>query len=162
VLKLLVLRHAKSSWDEPGLSDHDRPLNKRGRKAAKRVGELLLSRSLLPSVILASSALRVEQTIELVKQASGYDGPVHVYRRLYLAEPDTYVECLNELQDSSSPAMCVGHNPGLEQLVARHSSRTEILPTAALAELAFDIDNWGELGASTPAELLNVWRVKEL
>jgi phosphohistidine phosphatase len=113
-------------------------------------------------VILASSALRVEQTIELLKETSGYDGPVHVYRRLYLAEPDTYVECLNDLHDSSSPVMCVGHNPGLEALVARHTSRTETLPTAALAELGFDLEGWQELGSSTPAELLHVWRVKEL
>lgn len=162
MLTLLVLRHAKSSWDDPNLSDHQRPLNKRGRKAAKKVGELLASRSLLPSVILASSARRVEQTIELLKETSGYAGPVQVYRRLYLAEPETYVDCLNELADSRSPVMCVGHNPGLEQLVAQHASRHESLPTAALAELHFDIGSWTELDNDTPAELVNLWRVKEL
>ena len=162
MLTLLILRHAKSAWDDPALADHDRPLNGRGRKAAKKVGELLASRSLLPSVILASSARRVEETISLLKETSGYAGPVQVYRRLYLAEPETYVECLNELGDSSSPVMCVGHNPGLEELVALHTSRHERLPTAALAELRFAIDDWGELSASTPATLANLWRVKEL
>lgn len=162
MLTLLLLRHAKSSWDDPSRADHDRPLNGRGRKAAKKMGQLLASRSLLPSVILASSARRVEETVALLKKSSGYDGPVQVHRRLYLAEPDAYVECLNELGDSSSPVMCVGHNPGLEELVARHTSRHERLPTAALVELGFAIADWRQLDASTPATLVNLWRVKEL
>jgi phosphohistidine phosphatase len=162
VLTLLVLRHAKSSWGDPSISDHDRPLNKRGCKAAKKVGELLASKSLLPEIILASSALRVEQTVTLLEETSGYSGPVRVSRRLYLAEAETYVQCLNELSDSATPVMCVGHNPGLEELVARHTSRSERLPTAALAELRFDIGGWSELENETPAELVNLWRPKEL
>jgi phosphohistidine phosphatase len=159
---LLLLRHAKSSWKDERLADHDRPLKKRGRYAARLMGELIAAQGLTPDLILASSAVRVKETVSELTPASGFAGTLKVEPDLYLAEPESYLQCLRLLGEGPDRVMCVGHNPGLEDLLERLTGQSERLPTAALAFVRLAIESWSELGAESPAELVGVWRVKEL
>lgn len=159
---LYLLRHAKSSWDEPGLSDHDRPLNKRGRKAAPRVGQLMAERGLLPQLIICSTAVRAQQTVELLVPAAGFHGSVAFENRVYLAPAETYLHVLAELEDDSDAVMVVGHNPGMANLLAHLTGRDTHYPTACLAKISLPIEHWAALDATTRGKLEELWRPKEL
>jgi len=159
---LLILRHAKSSWADPGQADYDRPLNKRGRLAAPLMGRTLLERDLLPEVIYSSSAARAQQTTELLTEAGGYNGPVHYEKDLYLAAAETYIEHLQIHADDHARAMVVGHNPGLERLVAVLTDQHVAFPTAALAIVNLSIDNWADLVAGQRGELADLLLPREL
>ncbi|MRN62395.1 MAG: hypothetical protein FIO03_10205 [Nitrosopumilales archaeon] len=96
VKSLLILRHAKSSWKHPELNDHDRPLNKRGKNDAPRMGKLLQKEKLIPDVILSSTAIRASATAESVVKACGYKGEVTLKRSLYAAGAETYLQLLSQ------------------------------------------------------------------
>ena len=159
---LLVLRHAKSSWKHPETSDHDRPLNKRGKRDAPRMGRLVASQGLRPDVIVSSTAKRARKTADEVAQHAGYEGAVQLDRRLYLASPDEIVDVVRGTAGGARRVMVVGHNPGLEDLVARLAKRSETLPTAALAEIRLSIRSWKELKTSSSGTLAGLWRPREL
>ena len=91
---LLILRHAKSSWKHPELTDHDRPLNKRGKRDAPRMGEILRSEHLIPEAIISSTAARAHATAEAVAKASGYKGKIALNRSLYAAVLSLWVSML--------------------------------------------------------------------
>jgi phosphohistidine phosphatase len=111
---LLVLRHAKSSWNDPALDDHERPLNKRGRRDAPRMGELLREHGLIPDVVISSDAVRARLTAEAVAGAAGYAGAIVLDPRLYLAGPADILSLLQRVRGKAETVMIVGHNPGLE------------------------------------------------
>lgn len=159
---LLILRHAKSSWKRPDLDDHDRPLNARGRRDAPRMGALLRRRGLTPDLVVSSTAVRARTTAEQVAEESGYGGQVTLDRRLYLAAPEALVDVVGSLGGGAARVLVVGHNPGLEDLLARLTGAAEALPTAALAQVALPIAAWRELRASTRGRLVALWRPKEL
>jgi phosphohistidine phosphatase len=159
---LLILRHAKSSWDDSSQSDHERSLNKRGRHAAPRIGELLAEEDLLPDCIVGSTAVRVRETVELVARHAGYHGKIEFRPDLYLAGPMTYLEVLRQLPEVCNSAMAVGHNPGLEELLSDLTGAREHLSTASLAQVELPIAAWAELRSETPGALVNLWRPKEL
>jgi phosphohistidine phosphatase len=159
---LLILRHAKSSWDDASQTDHERPLNRRGARDAPRIGALLEEEALMPNCILGSTAVRVRETVELVVHHSRYRGKIEFRPELYLARPETYLAVLRELPDDCSTAMVVGHNPGLEDLLAGMIGEEEHLPTSALAKVEIDIDHWRQLDDRTPGKLIHLWRPKEL
>lgn len=159
---LLLLRHAKSSWKHPALADHDRPLNKRGREAAPRLGALLMARDLVPDLLLCSTALRAQATAGLVAAACGYTGEIRPASQLYLAGPEVYLNVLRGVADQHSRVLVVGHNPGLEALVEALTGQSVILPTAALAQVALPLHSWRELEAGLAGELVSVWRPKAL
>lgn len=159
---LLVLRHAKSSWSNADLSDYERPLNKRGQRDAPRMGRLLRDEDLVPDLIITSSANRALSTAEAVAEASGYDREIQYTRHFYLADSDDYIERLQRLDDAYERVMIVGHNPGMEHLVALLTGAWETMPTAAIAHLALPINNWRDLDEETGANLVNLWRPKEL
>lgn len=159
---LLVLRHAKSSWKHPETSDHDRPLNKRGKRDAPRMGRLVAARELRPDVIVSSTAKRARWTADEVAQHSGYEGTVQLERRLYLASPDEIVHVVRNVADSAQRILVVGHNPGLEDLIARLGRHPETLPTAALAEIRLAIRSWSDLALSSDGTLAGLWRPREL
>lgn len=159
---LLILRHAKSSWSNPGLADHDRPLNKRGKKDAPRMGELLRHEDLVPELIISSSARRARSTAELVAEHSGCEGPLWLERDLYAAGAEAYLGVLVAIPDEYRRVMVVGHNPDLEELLEALIGEYERLPTAALAQVSLPIDSWRDLDEETEAELVNLWRPKEL
>jgi phosphohistidine phosphatase len=159
---LLVLRHAKSSWKDESLRDFDRPLNKRGKRDAPRMGRLLVELDLVPDLIISSAAKRAELTAEAVADSSGYQAEIEVRSRLYMAMPDDYFAVLNQVSDSEELVMVVGHNPGTEDLVEQLIGSWERMPTAALAYLELDTQSWKSLDFDTVGTLLNLWRPKEL
>jgi phosphohistidine phosphatase len=164
---LLILRHAKSSWKDESLPDHERPLNKRGKQDAPRMGKLLRDEGLIPDLILSSDARRARATIELVAQECHYDGEILFLRELYAAEPEAYLEALAQQGGDAASVMIVGHNPGLEELLEELTGERLPLPTAALAQVALPIEHWSELGANArddmpQGKLVNLWRPKDL
>jgi len=159
---LLILRHAKSSWRQSGLADQDRPLNKRGKRDAPRMGRLLRQEEIIPDVIISSSAVRARKTAQLVIEESGYEGELRLEDDLYAAEPEAYLEVLQQLPDDIQCAMVVGHNPGLEELLELLTQDWQRLPTAALARVDLDLDAWGNLDEETQGKLVNLWLPRQL
>lgn len=159
---LLILRHAKSSWSNATLGDHDRPLNERGKADAPRMGQLLKQEELVPDLIISSSAERALATAEAVALASDYDAEIQVTRRLYHAYPELYREVLQTLGGQHQKVMVVGHNPGIEELVEELTGYFEAMPTAALAQVELDITSWQELTEETRGRLVNLWLPREL
>jgi len=159
---LLILRHAKSSWKNSDLADHDRPLNKRGKRDAPRIGELLVREEIVPDLIICSSAKRAKKTTELVVKESGYEGEIIFERDLYAAWPEAYINTLSLTPDEFGTVMVVGHNPGLEDLLEILTREAERMPTAALANVSLPIERWGDLSFEIEAELINIWRPKEI
>lgn len=159
---LLLLRHAKSSWDNSHLPDYDRPLNDRGLRDAPRMGKLLNSLDLVPDLILTSGAERAAATAESVAMASSFAGDILRTDKLYLAPPDTYIALARQINDDIATLMMVGHNPGIEMLVEHLSGHSERMPTAALACFRLSIDSWQRLLPDEVYELKGVWRPKDL
>jgi len=108
---LLILRHAKSSWEFTELPDHDRPLNNRGKRDAPRIGKMLLKERLIPQLIISSSAIRAHSTAEKVAKACGYQGEILVDSSLYGSEYKAYLNILRNQHDRFDIVMVVGHNP---------------------------------------------------
>jgi phosphohistidine phosphatase len=160
---LLVLRHAKSSWHDPALDDHDRPLNKRGQQDGPRMGELVREHRLTPDVIISSDAVRARLTAEAVAEAARYTSEILLDPHLYIASPAGILAVLRTVRETNAgTVMIVGHNPGLEELVAQLTGEQQDLPTAALAQIVLPIDRWRDLKVSTRGTLLGLWRPKEL
>jgi phosphohistidine phosphatase len=161
---LLLLRHAKSSWKEHDLPDLDRPLNKRGKNDAPRMGKLLKDEDLIPDLILSSPAVRAKKTAELVAKACRYKGEIVLNHSLYGAEPVAYLKILEGLSDEHMAALVVGHSPSVEETVeVLTGSPDVIMPTCALAQISLPIQNWAELKKQKiKGKLLKVWRPKEL
>jgi phosphohistidine phosphatase len=149
VKNLTLLRHAKSSWGDPGLADHERPLNKRGEQDAPRMGRRLLERRERPSLILTSTAVRARTTARLVADAIGYPREfLQSDRALYHADPGKILAVLAQQDDAFANVLLVGHNPGLTELANELLPDFDIdnLPTAGVVAMALDIDHWSEVG----------------
>jgi phosphohistidine phosphatase len=159
---LLVLRHAKSSWKKKNLADHDRPLNRRGKRDAPRMGALIRQRKLVPELILSSTATRARETALAVAESCGQNDEVRLLRDLYLAGTGEILELLALLPAELETVMVVGHNPGMEELVEALSGSSETMPTAALAWLELDLEQWSGLPKTESARLRQVWRPKEI
>lgn len=159
---LLLLRHAKSSWDDPALDDHDRPLSKRGRRDAPRMGRLLRDEKIVPDVILSSTAERARETAAAVAEASGFSGESRLLRALYLAGPAEILAALRAVRGDARSAMVVGHNPGIEELLSDLTGAETHLPTAALARIDLTVRLWGGLEPGVRGRLVHLWRPKDL
>ena len=127
--RLVVMRHAKSSWSDASLDDHDRPLNKRGRRDAPRIAHELHHRGWIPDRIRVSSSKRTIQTLELMEAISN-DAIVDVEPNLYHSGISTLLQIVEEIEDGKT-TMVLSHNPGSEILVHQLSNRLELMPTAA-------------------------------
>jgi phosphohistidine phosphatase len=145
---LILLRHAKSSWDDPALADFDRPLNERGLRDAPRMGKELARRKALPDLVLCSPAQRARQTLELFKGPAGLAREPVYEPRIYNASTRDLLEVIQEISDEVESVLLVGHNPGLEDFFARLTERVEHLPTAAMARLELKTDRWRDVGSS--------------
>ena len=148
---MLILRHAKAEPDS-GEGDEQRPLAKRGRRAAERVGELLSDT--LPELVLSSTSLRTRETVERLRKGAGSLGKVEFSSELYLASPSTCLRVLAERGGEAKRVMLVGHNPGLEELVTVLTGEHVSLPTAGLAECALEVERWSDISRDTRAELV--------
>lgn len=152
VKTLSLLRHAKSNGYAPDLRDFDRPVNGRGRRAAARMGEWLAGDDLPLDQIIASPALRVQQTLAGVLAAAKLSIEPRLEPRIYLASAATLLELIQGFDDAASHVLLVGHNPGLEDLLllmvpeggALRAEAELKYPTATLARLVFDIDHWAQ------------------
>ena len=155
---LILMRHAKSSWKHPELKDHERGLNKRGKKEAPQMGILLKDNELVPQRILSSTAERSRMTAQAVVEAMHYTGDVSYLDALYMAEPEIYLELLSLMPDDVERILVIGHNPGLEGLLQILSGRVESLPTSAVAYLSLPIRSWKEVRDHEEAgELVALW-----
>jgi len=145
---LLLLRHAKSGWDDPSLADFDRPLAMRGREAAPRIGEEMARRGWLPDLAIVSPAMRTRQTWALVAASLPRQPDVTYERAIYEAQLSNILDAVRAVPERVSTLLVVGHNPGLEELaaaLAAPESDPDALarmrakfPTAALARLTFE------------------------
>lgn len=153
-LTLILLRHAKSGWDDPTLSDHDRPLNPRGRHAAPAIGRWLAAQGHLPDLILCSDAVRTMQTIDLLLTGAGADVPVRHLPQLYNASPDTLLRQIHKQTDAATLLVCA-HNPGIGELAHRlvqaapGHPRFADYPTAATTVITFDAATWAQIQTGT-------------
>ncbi|MDP6443265.1 MAG: histidine phosphatase family protein [Pirellulaceae bacterium] len=159
---LLILRHAKSSWANADQSDHDRPLNQRGKRDAPRIGALIADRELTPDRVVCSTAVRAMTTAQLIAQSTPLACEVELDESLYLAPPSAYLEVMLQTADDVDCLMVVGHNPGIEELVEKLTGEDETMPTGALAVVHLAIDNWTDAPGTQRAELQHVLRPKEV
>jgi phosphohistidine phosphatase len=150
-LRLWLLRHAKSSWDDPALEDRDRPLAPRGERAADRMGDYLELEGIRPTLVLCSSALRARQTLARVLPALGGELEVRIEPSLYTFDAAPLLERLSRVPEGVASVMLIGHNPALQELAVMLAAGGDRLdeiarkyPTAGLAEIGFP-GSWHEL-----------------
>lgn len=149
--RLGLLRHAKSSWDNAGLADFDRPLNKRGLHDAPRMGELLRERGVSPNRIISSTANRARSTAELAARGLGFDAAAIRYTdELYHAAAGTMLNVLADLGADADEVILVAHNPGITSLANRIATdaRIDNLPTAGFFYVEAGVDSWEDFAAS--------------
>lgn len=147
-----LLRHGKSDWNAEFETDHERPINDRGKQSALAVGRFMFDHDMLPDVILCSTAERTRRTLELVVSAAGWIGiPVRFEEELYLATPATALRVLETALSSVRSVLLVGHQPTLSGLVAYLTGgRMVDMPTACLATISIDLDGTGRLTNLVP------------
>lgn len=163
---VFLLRHAKSSWDEPGLRDQDRPLNRRGRKSAKAMGQYLAEHKLFPQRILCSTAVRTRQTLERISPYLPRQTVAEFESALYLSTPETMLDLIRCAPKGIDRLMVIAHNPGTEELArmligaddedldagkaggdaASIARLRQKFPTAALAVIEIQQDKWKSVG----------------
>jgi phosphohistidine phosphatase len=158
MLSLMLLRHAKSSWDDPSLKDFDRPLTARGKLAAERMGAYMARQGLAPDLIVSSSAVRARETLALVLPHLGDKPRTEFAEGLYLATPAALLSRLRKVGAAADGVMIVGHNPGMHSLAVTLSGSGDAsslkalaakFPTAALAVITFEARNWSRIGPAT-------------
>ena len=168
--RLAILRHAKSSWDDPNLDDFNRPLNERGWKAARRMGRELSKRGLKFDLVLSSTAARTRETIDGVQQHFDFDAPIEFVPELYLASEALLTKLVRGLGDEVDAPLIVGHNPGLEQLMtglSRDDSKglrgrvAGKFPTGAFAILELPVHHWNQVAPGT-GEIVELILPREL
>jgi phosphohistidine phosphatase len=154
---LFLLRHAKSSWKDETLADFERPLNRRGKRAAETIGSYLKAKASVPELILSSPALRARETLELVIKAAKWITEVRYDQRIYAASATRLAEVVCQIESDRKVAMMVGHNPGLQELLFLLTGNNEQLPTGSVAKIAVKTTKWTN-AADKPATL--EWLVK--
>lgn len=159
---VLILRHAKSSWSNPGLADIDRPLNKRGKKDAPQMGVLIDEQDIVPDLILCSPARRARKTAQAVSEYSSYEGKIETIPDFYPGDPDSFIDTFMTLPEEYQTVMVVAHNPGLEGLLYVLAGESARMPTSALAQVELPIETWQDIDEEVEGKLVNFWRVKEL
>ncbi|HEX4534593.1 MAG TPA: histidine phosphatase family protein [Rhizomicrobium sp.] len=170
--RLLLLRHAKSSRDEPALEDHQRPLNARGREDAPRMGAYMLRKKYLPQLVLCSTALRTVETLQLVREDWDIESKTEFLDSLYLPSAKAIAAIVQQAPDVVNALLIVSHNPGIEDCAAALTGQGETpaecetqdmmeekFPTAALAVIDFDAMKWRD---AREGRLVNFMRPKDL
>ena len=159
---LLLMRHAKSSWKDENLKDHERPLKKRGRKDSKRIAKVIEKNNLVPDLILCSTATRARQTVDVVVETLSFNNQIVYSDNLYMGEPQDLIKALSQLDNANNSVMIVAHNPGLEAYLQIIDGEIEAVPTAALGYLVLVLDDWKDISFDTMGDLLGFWKPKDL
>lgn len=146
---LFLMRHAKSSWDNPDWRDFDRPLNKRGLEAAQAIGRFIQRNKIEPDVVISSPAVRAKETAELVIEAAELKTDLRFEERIYEASVLDLMKIIGNIKDQINVALLLGHNPGFEGLLFRLTKKSEVMPTAALAKIELNINRWGDVQDSS-------------
>jgi len=144
---LLIMRHAKSDWNHENSSDFERPLNKRGIKAAPFMGKEIKKRNKIPDIIISSPANRAKTTAKLFAEKSDYTKEIIFEKDFYFGHIENVIDKLKSIDSSIDRIMIVGHNPTWEHFVTELSKNYPYvtMPTAAIASINFDIENWSDL-----------------
>src|ERR1700704_3713214 len=143
---LLLLRHAKSSWKDESLSDFDRPLNERGRKAAQAIGRYLRKQKMMPDLVLSSPAVRARETTGIITTTAKLTAEIRYDQRIYEADPLRLVHVLSQIEDNFRSVLLVGHNPGMAELLGLLTGSSQHMPTAALAKIRLEgVEDWSEI-----------------
>lgn len=171
---IYLLRHAKSDWGDPGVKDHDRPLNARGREAAPAMAGYIKAKRYVPNLVLCSTARRTVETLELVKPMLSAGVAVKFEEGLYLAEPSQLMERLRRVEDRVASVMFIGHNPGIAQFAIGlsaapenaeqeklHRRMREKFSTCALAVVTIAAKSWRDVRAGR-GTLVDFMRPKDL
>jgi phosphohistidine phosphatase len=145
---LYLLRHAKSSWKDASLADFERPLKGRGREAAEAMGRFLHSKKVNIPILISSPSIRTRQTVEIVLRHAKLGVEPQFDQRIYEASLSTLVQVVSEIPDDMKAAMLVGHNPGMEELLAFLTRESRHMPTCALARVSIE-SGWKEAGRSS-------------
>ena len=143
---LYLLRHAKSSWKDANLADFDRPLSGRGRRAAETVGLFLKDKEITLDLVVSSPAVRARQTIEIVLRSAKQRPELRFDERIYEATVGRLLEIVSQLENEHKAVLLVGHNPGMQELLALLTGQSGGYPTAALTKIAFKNLKWAEVG----------------
>ena len=141
---LFLVRHAKSSWENPGLSDKERPLNPRGERDAPRMGKRLAARNVKPDILISSPALRARSTsIKIAAEIAYPEADIQINDQLYFEGTSGMLDVIHGLDPTIRTAMLFGHNPTMTDLV-NDLAGTDIdnVPTCGIAEIKFDVDTW--------------------
>lgn len=155
------MRHAKSSWKEPDIPDHERPLKKRGLKDAATMGKVLKNKEIVLDKIISSNAVRAADTAAIVAEKCGYKKDIDFTDKLYMAECQAILDLIQSQPDKLKTILVVGHNPGMEALVQLFSKKIESLPTSAIAFFQADIKKWKDFDKKSNLKLKKVWYAKE-
>ena len=144
------------------MADHDRPLNKRGKRIAPLMGRLLKKEDLVPDIIISSTAIRARSTAKAVAKASGYKGEIILNHSLYAAGPDAYLSVMRDLSDEYARVLIIGHNPGLEELLEMLTREIRVMPTCSLAHVKLHVDKWSDLDNKIKGKVAGIWRPRDL
>ena len=142
---LILLRHAKSDWGSSFERDHDRPLNRRGERAANTVGRFLAAASEIPAAVVTSSAVRARTTVELAAKAGDWRCPVEVTETLYEASSEAVLEVLRGRPDAQESVLFAGHEPTWSRLVEQFTGGRARVVTATMVRIDFPVSHWREV-----------------
>lgn len=142
---LLLLRHAKSSWQDADLQDFDRPLNERGQRAAEMIGRFIRNKHVAPDLLLSSPAIRARETIEIVIETAKLSSELRYDERIYEASPLRLLEVVSQIEEERKIVVLVGHNPGMEELLKLLTDRVEHMATGTLAKIDFKAARWDDV-----------------
>ncbi len=143
--RLILFRHGKSDWHAPHGSDHERPLNARGTKAAEAMGRLLARADLVPDHVITSSAVRAKTTIDLARSAGSWDCPVEESDLLYGTTSREALAVATEAPDDAQSLMLVGHEPTWSQLAHHLVGGHVVVKTGTVVGIDLPIDSWRQV-----------------
>lgn len=142
---LFMLRHAKSSKDDPSLKDFDRPLHERGKEDAQRIGDYLRKRKVKADLLISSPAERARQTAELILKSTDPKVELRFDKRIYDASLRRLLNVVSQVEDTAVSVILVGHNPGFEELFEALTGAGRGLPTASVACIELSLENWSKV-----------------
>lgn len=144
--KLILIRHAKSSWDKPWQNDHDRPLAERGLRDAPEMAKRLKKRGIKPEIILSSTALRAIQTAKITAQELNFpEEKIETEKNLFHASPNMILKIIHMQKDTHETLFVFGHNPGMNELINELGVDLDNLPTSGQIGFKLDAESWSEL-----------------
>ena len=153
--KIILIRHGKSGWDSPWLSDHDRPLAERGIADVPQMARRLQERGLVPDLIVSSTALRAADTARLTAAVFGYpESAIVLEKSLYHASPEQLLDVIRGQSEAVQTLALVGHNPGLTELIQELGCRLDNLPTAGQYGCTLSDTLWADFA---PEKISTEW-----